>query len=474
MVEETTKLRGPRWVGIGAHLLLALLVVSTGAALLNPSVSFSLPALLIAFVSFALLLFGETRRPALSRRLVIASIGLLFGLAVAVPPRQSKDIWSYAIYGRIVAVHHADPYGQPPASFGTDPWLERVSSFWREQKSVYGPVFTAVSALGMWLAGESPERARLFFQLLSALAITACLLVLDRTRREVAALVFLGLNPVIVVSVVNGGHNDSLLGLAVLSAVLAVRGGRMVLAGVALGLGALVKLFCLIPAAGLALWTLARRGTRQALAVSAAVAVTVTAGYLAAGGVSALEPVLSASRRMSLGSIWTVPRRAMTVGLMGQGFRGAVAGGMARQRIAILGGAAVLVVAAVLIASRLRGPPEVSAGAPALSYFLLGTYVVPWYSAWTLPALALSWRSGIALLTVAHSFALVVLVLPGLDRELPVIRDFLETAVPVAELLAAVAIVFVSVRLLLRARLRDRVEQSPVASGEPTADGRLD
>ncbi len=65
---------------------------------------------------------------------------------------------------------------------------------------------------------------RLYFQLIAALALAAVLIVVWRTTRSTAAVAFLGLNPVLAVIVVNGGHNDMLIGGLLLGAtILAVR-----------------------------------------------------------------------------------------------------------------------------------------------------------------------------------------------------------------------------------------------------------
>ncbi len=59
-----------------------------------------------------------------SRSGVVIGIGAtLLVLAVAVPPQGSKDLWAYAMQGRIVAIHHANPYVHPPTEYRADPAL---------------------------------------------------------------------------------------------------------------------------------------------------------------------------------------------------------------------------------------------------------------------------------------------------------------------------------------------------------------
>ena len=66
---------------------------------------------------------GRTHRRA-SRLVAIAIAGLLV-VAVAVPPRQSHDFWSYAAYGRLVGVHHVSPYEHAPSEYPHDPFVTR-------------------------------------------------------------------------------------------------------------------------------------------------------------------------------------------------------------------------------------------------------------------------------------------------------------------------------------------------------------
>ena len=101
-------------------------------------------------------------------RWIVAAI-LVSGLvAVTWPSRASDDVWSYAIYGRMVSAHGLDPYDHVPTDVREDPIFERVGPKWVSTPSRYGPLFSAVSAGITAVAGESPLRLRLGFQLLAA------------------------------------------------------------------------------------------------------------------------------------------------------------------------------------------------------------------------------------------------------------------------------------------------------------------
>src|SRR5205807_1211766 len=109
---------------------LAIAVVATAVAipLRDPYHStLRLACVVVAYAGFAVLLLAHRARPFLTRRLVLGSVVALLVVAVIAPPRASRDVWSYAMYGRIVSVHHESPYRVAPADVAPDPMLGQVS-----------------------------------------------------------------------------------------------------------------------------------------------------------------------------------------------------------------------------------------------------------------------------------------------------------------------------------------------------------
>ncbi|MGI9023869.1 MAG: glycosyltransferase 87 family protein, partial [Acidimicrobiales bacterium] len=270
---------------------------------------FSLVLLVVAFVSLAALVGAERRRRCLTRGLVLGVSGVLLVLAVVVPPTESADLWSYAMYGRMVSEYRESPYRHTPEEYRDDPIRRRVPAFWVDSRSVYGPLFTVAAAAGMTAAGHSALRARLFFQGLAALAVGAVLVLVDRRTRDPVALALIGINPVVVVSVVNGGHNDALVGLAVLGGALLVVRRRPAWAGALLAAGALVKVAALLPLAAVAVWVWCHHGRREAAALAGTAAGVGLAGLVAAGAPAVIDALSEAQTRVNGGSIWAGPRR---------------------------------------------------------------------------------------------------------------------------------------------------------------------
>lgn len=412
------------------RLALGVCVVATAASIPLGDVRQGGPRFALlgaALLGYAGVLFAHARSPFLTRRGVAAAVALVATVAVAVPPQGSRDVWSYVMYGRAVSRYHLSPYRTAPRDFPSDRMFHLVGRGWERTPSLYGPVFVAVAAAGTAAAGDSVLANRLFFQLLAAAALAACLWVLGRfTRGDPGALAFLGLNPLIIVSVVNGGHNDLLVGAAVLGAVALVAAGRPRWAGVALGAGVLVKVTALVPLAALVVWLWRRHGLRRAAGAALSAALTVTAGYAAAGGTVALAPVSQAAGRLSRASIWDAARH---LGLHLEPTFPQVA---------------VAVVVALVVLGWGRRDLPTAVGATALVYLLAAPWVLPGYVAWGLPVLAVVWRQRIAALGAAHAALLLLVYVDRARLDPEALHDALyalaRVAAPGLEAVALVAV----------------------------------
>jgi hypothetical protein len=250
----------------------------------------------VALSAYWWMVVADARRPSLTLRGVVAAIVLVLGASVMMPPRDSGDTWSYAMYGRMVAVHHASPYRHLPDEYPDDPMLGFISTGWRHTGSVYGPAFTGLSAIVSPLVGDSGVRARVLYQALAALAVVGALALIWRRTRSPGALAWFGLHPVVALHLVNGGHNDALVGLAILGAALLAERGKLRSSGLVTGAGAAVKATQLLAGAGLAIWTWRRWGARRAVTFAAATSVVLIGAYTAVGGAAALGPLEAAGR----------------------------------------------------------------------------------------------------------------------------------------------------------------------------------
>jgi hypothetical protein len=409
--------------GIAARVVLLVAVTSaTAAVFLRGADGSYRPNLLLvlgAFAGLGTLVVLEQRRRKLPRGLVIGATGALLAIAVVVPPVQSNDLWLYAAYGRMVSHHSISPYAAPPSRIRDDPLYPRVDHVWRETRSLYGPGFIALAAAGTAVTGDSALAVRLFFQGLAAAAVVIALLLVDRRTKDPTAWLLVGVNPM-VVGVVNGGHNDALVALALLGGVLLAVMRRPALAGIAVALAVSVKVVILLPLAALLVWIWRRQGLRAALVAGGVAVGIVAGGYLLAGGRTAIEPLGDAENSVSRSSIWNAPRREITFDLIDKGARGRVAGATASARVTRWAHLLVAGLAVLLVAPRLRAKtPAVLVGAAVLAYLLAGPYVVPWYAVWGFPLLALARRSWVTGVTFAVTAVVSLAYVPDPSMTTP-------------------------------------------------------
>ncbi len=161
------------------------------------------------------------------------------------PIMLSSDVFLYALYGRVLAVYHGNPYDLKPAVAADDPFLNLFGLDYLP--SWYGPLWNLISAGVAWLGGGRVGLTILLFRLTAIGAALGCAgLILASLRRlaperATQGLVFFLWNPLVILETGLSGHNDAVMLLFVMLAVwLHLRGFR---AGVvvALLLSALLK-----------------------------------------------------------------------------------------------------------------------------------------------------------------------------------------------------------------------------------------
>lgn len=423
--------------------MVGLLVLSSTSTVVN------LGLLVLAYVGFAGVVVTQLREPWLDRRTVLWTVAGLLVVAVVVPPLESRDVWAYVMYGRILGVHHMSPYTTLPSAFGADPFLAQMDPQWHDTASVYGPLFASISAAGSGLAGNSVLLARLFFQALAAASVVGILVVLDRRKAGVAALACIGLNPLIIVSVVNSGHNDALVGLALLGGVLLAIDRRPALAGAAFAAAVLVKLAVVLAVIAAVLWLWRRQGLRACLAASWVFVALVLGSFTLFGGGDALAPLQNAQLRQTASTIWIEPREALIDAKIDDGVAPDEAEDEARDQIAMWAQLAVGAACVIVVLRRWREPElAIVVGAVLLTFAVVGANFLPWYWAWGLPVLALVMRSRLTWIALAQGALLEVAMFPiavgagGLSLLEHVQVWTRDVALPVFQVLVLLGLVF--------------------------------
>jgi hypothetical protein len=214
----------------------------------------------------------------------VGAIAVVMQLApLAGPTLLSTDTWTYWMYGRISAVLGANPYVDAPSAFRDDVAFGVMGSSWQDTTSLYGPLFTIDSELLSLVAGDDPSIAALLFRVQAALAVLGIAAVAGALARNTAlAVAFVGWSPLLALHFAGGGHNDALMMLLVLSALLLAAKGRVNLAGIAWAAAIAIKW---VPLAFLGLWLLYRwrrrlpLGATGLLVGAAAIAIAALARY---------------------------------------------------------------------------------------------------------------------------------------------------------------------------------------------------
>lgn len=328
------------------------------------------------WAGFAVYLGALTLAPRLDRRLVWAAIAMLVVLFTCLPPLLSHDVYSYVDYARLAVRHGLDPYIHAPQSVPGDPAFPHVT--WTETTSAYGPLFTLAAYPLAWL----PVGAAVYvLKAASAAAVLATAYLVARLAPArgidpTRAAAFVALNPLVLVHVVGGPHND---GLAVLLMTLGVAG--MLTAREGLGAGAFVSACATKSTAAVAIpFALlgSERRPRFLLGGLAALALVALVAYLAFGW-SWLHAFTLAGENQGRTSHMSIPiTTARLTGLDPDWVR---AGFLALY---------AALVAYLLIRTH-RGGDWVRATAWATTGLLLATaWLLPWYLLWPLPAAALS------------------------------------------------------------------------------------
>jgi hypothetical protein len=311
---------------------------------------------------------------------------LVVGFALT-PPLLSHDIYSYVDYARLGALHGLDPYVHGPAAAPADPAFAHVT--WPHTTSAYGPLFTLATYPLAWLPVSAAVWVLKGIAAASVLGLAAICARLAPSRGidPLRAATFVALNPLVLVHVVGGPHNDGLATLLTMLGVAAVLSAREASGGAALVASLAIKVSTAF-AAPFALLGSARRGRFLGGALVALAAVIAVA-HLAFGW-SWLNAIGLAGGNQSHTSHLSIPTTfARLTGI-----------GKDPARVTALTLYAALI--AYLLIWTYRGNDWLRATAWASLGLLLATsWLLPWYLIWTLPLAALSRDRTLQLLVLA-------------------------------------------------------------------------
>jgi hypothetical protein len=334
------------------------------------------------------------------------------GPIVLAPPLFSRDVYSYAAQGQVVS-KGLDPYVQAPSVLGSGRFLALVDPLWRHATASYGPAWERLSGWVVQLSGHHVLWAVAGFRLVAVIGLAFLAwgvpaLARATGRDGAVAFALAVLNPLVLLVLLGGSHNDLLmLGLLVLACSLAAR--RHPLAGLACcALAAEVKAPAVVAAIfiGWAWWG-AGQGLRQRFAKTL-LAVCLTVAVMAAIGASLGMSWRWIGNLLGSGTVvsWLDPVTAVGLALArvahALGYHGG-SGPFVDGARAIGLGIAAAVSVRLLTSARLQ--PVQALGWSLFAFVLLGPIIWPWYDAWAFVFLAVTAEGGTLGLVVVLSAA---------------------------------------------------------------------
>lgn len=456
---ELTALRRTRLFGAAGTVVMAIGALGAGARpvvqdptfgvrLLNlPSriqtVSLTMTTTGAVMMALAWLMLGRfalgnrrMSRGDLDRTLLLWVLPLLIA-----PPMYSKDVYSYLAQSQI-SLEGLDPYRVGPASgLGLSHiFTLSVPTLWRETPAPYGPLFLWIGRGISAVTGENIVAAVLCHRLVELLGVALIVWATPRLARrcgvaEVSALWLGAANPLLIMHLVAGVHNEALmLGLMLAGAEFALRGidaplllprswklgpdweplGMLVAGAVLIVLSSQVKLPSLL-ALGFVTMALAYRcgGTLRALLLTGggmaalSLAVMALVGWASGLGFGWIYTLGTANVVRS----WMSPPTLLALGtgqvgiLLGLGDHTTAVLGLTRA----IGVLIITVMVAWLLLAVFRGRlhPIGGLGVALGITVLLFPVVQPWYLLWAIIPLA-AWATRTGFRVAAIVISLVV------------------------------------------------------------------
>ncbi|WP_037345265.1 polyprenol phosphomannose-dependent alpha 1,6 mannosyltransferase MptB [Sciscionella sediminilitoris] len=375
----------------------------------------------LAMLIWAWIRLGRAvRARRLGKRCVLYAITAWTLPLVFAPPLFSKDIYSYLAQGDI-ALHGFDPYQVGPSVL-SGALAENVSWVWQNTPAPYGPLFVLVAKATVAVTGQQIIPGVILIRLLMLPGFALIVWAIPRLARHFGgrpelALWFGAANPLILVHLIGGGHNDlPMVGFMLLGIVLVlerkpVSGFAMVTVAVAIkASAALVLPFLVWVWAGKLRGPAWRRFVIAAAGGIAVVAVVFGGITLLAGVDLGWIPALSSSS--AIVNWLSIPSAIGQFLDMVGGWFARLPGGLFIESMRLIGEA----VLAVLVIwqwwrARVGGSEAVRRSNIALlALALLGPACLPWYFSWPITLGAVLVYSGTGLVAITGASVWLVLV----------------------------------------------------------------
>lgn len=339
-------------------------------------------ALVVMFGAYVVVVGCADR---LSARSVLMAIAVLDALVLLGPPLVSTDVFSYQAYARMGSLYGINPYTHGPYAIFNDPVFQYIGAKWSSIPSAYGPVFTVLTYV---LASLSIAASVFTYKAVAATAAIGLVALIWRCAQlrgtnPVRAAALVGLNPLLVVYAIGGGHNDLLMLLALVGSLYAILrshervGGMLAVlaAGIKLTAGVVLPFALVAHGAG-------RGRSRRDLTIGAGLTIVALAIVsLEVFGAGSLQMLGTINKSQSEGGWQSLP------GFMATRLHLVTLGHITGYVLA----AAFVIVCAWLLRRVWRGQTDWLDGSAwaMLAMLVASSTLLPWYVAWLLPLAAL-------------------------------------------------------------------------------------
>jgi alpha-1,6-mannosyltransferase len=451
----------------------------------NPSETFMLlPGVVMVYggmILFIRVWFGLVQalrhRPGAPTKALAGMLALWIVPLLLVAPLFSKDVYSYAAQGEMMS-HHINPYNYGPGTIGSGQYVTGVGPLWLNTPAPYGPFFLMLAG---WAASLSGHHALVTVELLRFMSVAGvaliayCIPKLARAygRDAGTAFTIALLNPLTLLALIGGAHNDALMVGLLLAGVTAAKQRHPVVGIVLCTLAAAIK----VPAA-IGIVYVAWDWAGPSVAWRQRVKPLLKGGLIAVAVMAALSLVsgLGWGWIANLGTpdavrSWMAP--ATAVGLV-------LSGALHILHIGVgLGGVLTVtrllgLLAATAIAAYCLIHKEViglltALGVTALAFVLLGPVVQPWYLTWGIvlmaPVVSGRWRALVLALSTIAPFI-------GLTGGASLLKQLLATN-PLTMVLAVFVLWGIVMLPLGRWTTSWRLDRSRLGSALPAPQGTV-
>jgi alpha-1,6-mannosyltransferase len=323
--------------------------------------------------------------PMLAAMLAVWVVPLL-----VVAPLFSRDVFSYAAQGEMMS-HHINPYNYGPGITGSGPFVQGVDPLWLNTPAPYGPFFLMLAGGAASLSSHNALVTALLLRLMSVAGVALiayCIPKLARAygRDPGAAFILALLNPLTLLALIGGAHNDAMMVGLLLAGLTAAKYRHPVVGIVLCTLAAAIKVPAAIGIVYVA-WDWAGPGLDWRPRLR----------YLVRGGLISLVVMGALSMVSGLGwgwianlgtpdavRSWMAP--ATAVGLVFSGTLHVLHIGVGLGGVLtvtrLLGLMAATAIAGYCLLHKEALGTLTALGVTALAFVLLGPVVQPWYLTW--------------------------------------------------------------------------------------------